>query len=236
MPKHQLRKLRLEFYHKLLSYRYLAILSNYLTWLVSIILHSGDIEINPGPKSSSRESFSTCQWNLIGISAQSYTKVSLLTAYNRFHNFDIICISETFLNSETAANDPKLEITDYNMHRADHPSNFKKGSLCIFYKAALPLRVLNISNLNERINFQITIANKICRFIHLYRSPTQMQDEFQIFKAKLELNLDSLSSCNPFLTVMNGDFIAKSKQWCKIDKASFESSQIQLLTSKFGLS
>ena len=34
---------------------------------------------------------------------------------------------------------------------------------------------------------------------------------------------------------MIGDFNAKSKQWCKIDKTSFEGSQIQLLT-KFGLS
>ena len=35
---------------------------------------------------------------------------------------------------------------------------------------------------------------------------------------------------------MIGDFNAKSKQWCKIDKTSFNGSQIQLLTSKFGLS
>ena len=103
-PKHQLRKLRFEFHHKLLSCLYLAILSNYLTWFITIILLSGDIEINPGPKSSSRECFSICHWNLNSISAQSYTKVSLLTAYNLIHNFDIICVSETFLNSETAPN------------------------------------------------------------------------------------------------------------------------------------
>ena len=35
---------------------------------------------------------------------------------------------------------------------------------------------------------------------------------------------------------MIGDFNAKSKHWCKIDKTSFEGSQIQFLTSKFGLS
>ena len=76
-PKHQLRKLRFEFYHKLLSCLYLAILSNYLTWFVSLILLSGDIEFNPGPKSSSRECFSINHRNLNSISAQSYTKVPL---------------------------------------------------------------------------------------------------------------------------------------------------------------
>ena len=35
---------------------------------------------------------------------------------------------------------------------------------------------------------------------------------------------------------MIGDFNPKSKQWCEIDKNSFESSQLQLLTEKFGLS
>ena len=61
----------------------------------------------------------------------------------------------------------------------------------------------------------------ICPFIDLYGSPTQTQDEFQVFKSNLGLNLDSLSSCNPFLTIMIGDFNAKSKQWCKIDKTNF---------------
>ena len=60
------------------------------------------------------------------ISTQRYTKVSLLAAYNFIHNFDIICFSETFLNSETAVIDPDLEITDYNMHGTEHLSNCKR--------------------------------------------------------------------------------------------------------------
>ena len=118
------------------------------------------------------------------------------------------------------------------MYRADHLSNRQRGGVCIFYKATLPLRVLNISNLNECINFEFSIANKISRFIHLYRSPSQTQYEFQIFRSNQELNLDSLFNCNTFLTIMIGDFNEKSKQWCEKDKGS----QLQLLTSKFGLS
>ena len=72
---------------------------------IIVLLLSGDIEINPSPKSSSRECFSICHWNLNSISAQSYTKVSLLIV---IHSFDINYVSETFLNSETAPNDPNL--------------------------------------------------------------------------------------------------------------------------------
>ena len=48
---------------------------------------------------------------LENISAQSYTKVSLLTAYDFIHNFDIACVSVIFLNSETARKESNLEIT-----------------------------------------------------------------------------------------------------------------------------
>ena len=162
------------------------------------------------------------------ISAQSFTEVSLLTAYNFIYKIDITCVSETFLYSKTVANDPSLEIPGYKMYCPDHLSNCKRGSVCVFYKARLPLRVLNFSNLNECINSEVSIAYKICHFIHLYRLPSQTQDQFQIFRSNHELNCDSLCSCNLFLTIMIGDFTAKSKQWCEIDKAYFEGSKLNL--------
>ena len=97
------------------------------------------------------------------------------------------------------------------MLRADHPSNNKTGGVCILYRTNLVLRVLNISYLSECITFEISIGNKVCRLIHLYRSPSQTQDEFQTFKSNLKLNLDALLCGNPFLSVMIGDFNAKSK-------------------------
>ena len=115
------------------------------------------------------------------------------------------------------------------MHRADHPSSCKTEGASIFRKITLPLRVSKCT---------VSITNKIRQnlpFFHLHRSTYQTQDKFQIFKSNLELNDDSLCSCNPFLTVIIGDFNAKSKQWCKIDKTSFEGSQLQLVTSKVGL-
>ena len=99
----------------------------------------------------------------------------LLTAYILVHNFDIICLSDTYLNS---IDDKNLEIPNYYLLRADHPSNNKRGGVCIFYRNNLPLGILIISYLSECIFFfKISIGNKICRFIHLYRFPSQTQDE-----------------------------------------------------------
>ena len=84
------------------------ILIYYLLWCSSLILLSRDIKINPGPISSSRQCFSICHWNLNSITAHNYAKLSLLTVYSLVHGFDIIPLSEIYLNSETPPNDTRL--------------------------------------------------------------------------------------------------------------------------------
>ena len=95
---------------------------------------------------------------------------------------------------------------------------------------------MDVSNVDECIKLDVSIANKICRFIHLYRSPRQKQEEFQAFKSNLEMNLDVLSTNNPFLTFMIGDFNAKSSNLYSKDITSFEGSQIEFLASQFAMS
>ena len=59
-------------------------------FLLSILLLSGDVEMNPGRKLVSKESFSICHWNFNSITANNYTEVLLLKAYIAVHKFDII--------------------------------------------------------------------------------------------------------------------------------------------------
>ena len=172
---------------------------------------SGDIEFNPGPKPDSSQSFSICHWNPNSMSAHNYSKISLLTAYISIHDFDVICLSETYLTSTTDINDGNLKIPGYIMYRVDHPSDVKRGGVCIYYKTMLPLKVLSTNFLQECINFEVCIGNKICQFIHLYRTPSESQDEFHDFLTNLEMNLDDSFNSNPFLTTVVGDFNAKSK-------------------------
>ena len=117
---------------------YLLIISNLLEylWVASrIISLSGDIEINPGPKSYVlNRCFSICHWNLNSILAHIFTKVSLLSAYISVHKFDIICLSETYLNSKIPSDDENVEIPGYNLVREDH-SNSKRGGVCFYYKS-----------------------------------------------------------------------------------------------------
>ena len=205
-------------------------------WLYSLlILLSADVELNPGPKRAFTRNISICHWNLNSISAHNYIKLFLLKAYIAIHKFDIICLSETYLDSSTTSDDDNLAISGYNLIRSDHPSNNKRGGVCIYYKNFLPLRVLGIQYLQECINFELNIGGKICNFISLYRSPSQTQDEFEKIIDNLVSNLESLCQNNPFIIVLTGDLNAKSKNWYSHDKTSHTGNEIKNVTIQFGL-
>ena len=93
---------------------------------------------------------SLCHRNLNSISAYNYAKLSLLKAYLLFHKFDIICLSETHLNSSNLPDDETLEISGYNLVRSDRPFNSYKHHLNI----KLIGRILFLSE-----SFQIYIIN-----------------------------------------------------------------------------
>ena len=97
------------------------------------------------------------------------------------HKFDIICISESYLNSDTLSNDNNLNIPGYNMSRADHPSGNWRGGVSIYYKESLPIKMLNINYLQECICSDLKIGSKLCAIVSLYRSPSQSADEFDNF-------------------------------------------------------
>ena len=203
-----------------------------LVCLCSLLLMlSGDVEINPGPLSNCKEYFSICYWNLNYISAHDYSKLILLKGYIMLHIFDIICLSQTYLDSTTPNVGDKLQIPGYTLIRSDHPSNTKRGEVCIYYKSSLPLRARNIGHLHECLGFELQIGDKICNFVALYRSPSQSQDDFGTFADNFEMTLEPLVQKDPFLLTAIGDFNAKSSNWFNKDKTNFEGNTIENVTS-----
>ena len=89
--------------------------------------------------------------------------------------------------------------------------------------------------LQECINFEIKIADKLCNFISLYRSPSQSKNEFESFADNLELNLDSVAFRNPYLMVVLGDFDAQTKGWYPLGKTTYEGTRIDGITSQVEL-
>ena len=103
-----------------------------LLYIFALIQCHGDIELNPGPKKIKENVLSICHWNLNSIIAHNFSKLTQLKAYISTYKYDFICLSETYLDSSIP--DDLLEIEGYNLVRADHPDNIKRGGVCIYYK------------------------------------------------------------------------------------------------------
>ena len=158
------------------------VLLGVLVWLCScLIILSGDVELTTGPKDTVSKCFSICHWNLSNILTHDYSKIFLLKTYISVHKFDIIFLSETYLDSTAPLHDESLVIFGSNVIRFDNLSNIKCRGACLYYKNYLPLTVLNISYLKECINFELNIDNKSLNFIVLCRSPSQSQGSFDTF-------------------------------------------------------
>ena len=93
-------------------------------------------------KDSSKHNFSTAHWNLNSIAAKNFVKLSQLQAYNTLHGYDLICFSETWLDSTTSIDSNDLSLKGYNLHRVDDPDSVKKRGFCVCYEETLAVQFL----------------------------------------------------------------------------------------------
>ena len=103
-----------------------------ITFLSLLLVVPNDVELNPGPKKdSSKRNFSIAYWNLSSIAAQNFVKLSQLEAYNTMHSYDLICLSETWLDSTTSIDYNDLSLKGYNLDRVNYK---EKGFVFIIKK------------------------------------------------------------------------------------------------------
>ena len=91
--------------------------------------------------------------------------------------------------------------------------------------------MLNINYLQECFCFDLKIESKLCTIVLLYRSLSQPVDEFDNFLNKLILTMELITQKNLFLTVVIGDFNARSSKWWTDDKTTQEGLKIENLLS-----
>ena len=62
---------------------------------------------------------------------RNFIKLSLLQACITIDNFDVIFLSETYLDSNILPDKDNLQIPGYTKFRTDLPLNIKGGGVCI---------------------------------------------------------------------------------------------------------
>ena len=58
-----------------------------------------------------------CHWNLNGLAAHDFVIMPLIEAFTSTRNFDIICFSETFLDSSIDISDTRININGFFFER-----------------------------------------------------------------------------------------------------------------------
>ena len=119
-----------------------------------------------------------------------------------FNCLQLHTLIHKYLNSKILISDGNLQIPSCNFVRMDHPSNEEHAVVCLYYKCPFPLKVIDVSYLQECINFDAKIGDEICNFLSFYRSPSQTKDEFDNFVKSLELNLVQIVIKSLFLIVV----------------------------------
>ena len=120
----------------------------------------------------------------------------MLAAYNCVYRYDIICISESFLDSTISDDDNILHMEGYNLTRADHPDNIKRGGVCLYFKKSLALRKIQLSHITECLLSEVHVKGQVGFTIVSYHSPSQTNSQFDDFLSVLRNSLMMFRSFN----------------------------------------
>ena len=196
-----------------------------------VLIICGDIVLNPGPKKDkSCDNFSLCHWKRNSIDAHDFSKLSLLEAYISHHMYQVICLSEKYLDSSVPFDDPRLNLSGYKLVRVDDLSNNKRSGVGIYFKETLAIWPVPTNNLKECLLREGFTGNKKGFLLLLYKSPSQPQEEFYDFLFSLDQLLPNRISQNPFFLLGTGDFNARNSSWWKNDCVPREGNKIESLS------
>ena len=199
-----------------------------------LIMQHGDIESNPGSSKKHRP-LTCCHWNVNSLTAHKMIKKSLIEAYNSNHKYDFICISETYLDSSVTDNNKEPGMEGYSFISADHPRNVKKGGVDIYYKESIAVEIININFFSECLLCEVAVTNKKGYIAALCRSPSQTNTVFNNFLSNFEKLLYKLSALNPNISIILGDFNARSKSWWKSNINTIDGTKIDSVITSNGL-
>ena len=98
----------------------------------------------------------------------------------------------------------------------------------------MPVRAINLSYLQEALLLELNDQNKKIIISSLHRSPSQNSEEFESFLTNFEHLLSDINARKPSVSVILGDFNARSTSWWSSDIDSLEGSKLFSLSTLNG--
>ena len=183
----------------------------------SLLILSGTVEINPGPVTK-KTSLSFAVWNLDSIPARDYARIPLIEYFQATCEFHIFGARESLLNKDIPNVDIYTNGFSPEPFRADKPGNSRNGGVCLYFKDNLPIHERpGLETLPETIVAEIKLNRKKFFFILSYCHPNLSTTELEEYTKSLEHIYGCISKENPAVTILTGDFNARSPLFWESD-------------------
>ena len=113
-------------------------------------------------------------------------------------NFNISCLSKTFLDSMVPQNNQNNQLL-ITMGGANHSSNSNRVGVCLYKEHSLLIKRNDLNILHECLVAKIIVDNKKCFSTCLYRSLNQNHEELENFCSNLNLLFSNINDNPPIL-------------------------------------
>ena len=176
---------------------------------ISTLLLLAGVEKNPGPTPKKNLSFAV--WNLDSLPAREYARIPLIEAFQAEHKLDFFGICESSLSSDISNEDIFIEGFSPDPIRADKADDTRNGGVCLYFKENLPIKPRpDLASIPETLVAEIKLNRKKIFFVLSYRHPNIPIDEFRNYVKSLENIYENINRENPSVTIISGDFNARS--------------------------
>ena len=182
----------------------------FIVVLPILLIISGTVHTNSGPVKLTKTKLSFAVWNLDSLPARDYARIPLIESFQATYDFDIFGVCESLLNIDIH-NDVNISDFSAEPFRADKPENSRCGGVCLYYKENLPIKERpDLVPIPEAIVAELKFQRKKIFFVLSYCHPNLTISEFAEYTKSLENIYDSIDKENPTMTIITGDFIARS--------------------------
>ena len=189
----------------------------FITVLQILLVLSG-LEVNPGPVNSKKSYLSFAVWNLDSIPARDFARIPLIETFQATYDFDIFGVCESLLNKNIHNDDIFISGFSPDPFRVDKPDNIRNGGVCLYFKENLPIKQRgDLELLPETIVAEIKLNKKKIFFVLSYCHPNLSSTEFDEYVKSLEIIYENINKENPAVTIITGDFNARSPLFWEYD-------------------
>ena len=177
-----------------------------LVFLLLLLIISGDIETNPGPK---------CYFKVAHINCRSLLATSRLhdieTVLVKYHQFDIIALTETHIDASVSNH--QVALPNYNIYRKDR-TRFG-GGVAVYCKSSIPSTRRHDLEFPacEMLWLELLIGGRKILLSSCYRPPGQLVANIDIFINNLSLSLESAIDEHPTSVLLLGDLNDRCTSW-----------------------